>query len=132
MAGDTYVSSQLRQRLHLFDHRLVCGKETTFNTEICVPLIVAGHGVVPGWSNSQLMSSIDRAGTSNIKLAPERSSTTLRRRPYELRNARAQAPAGMVDQLHRLKTCVGALHYQVRRRSRCDPPHGRRSPGAAD
>src|SRR6185312_8521915 len=48
---------------HLGEHRLSSGKQTAFETDIRVPLIVAGPDVPAGRDASQLTSSIDLAPT---------------------------------------------------------------------
>jgi arylsulfatase A-like enzyme len=63
VAGNTYVVFSSDNGFHLGDHRLNYGKQTAFDTDIRVPLIVAGPGVPAGRSNNQMMSSIDLAPT---------------------------------------------------------------------
>ncbi len=63
VAKNTYVIFTSDNGFHLGDHRLVYGKQTAFDTDIQVPLLVAGPGVPAGWTNRQMISSIDLAPT---------------------------------------------------------------------
>ena len=47
---------------HLGEYRLPSGKQTAFDTDILVPLIVAGPGIAPG--------SVNPAITENVDLRP--------------------------------------------------------------
>jgi len=48
---------------HLGQHRLPSGKQTAFETDIKVPLVIRGPGVAAGQTRSQLASNIDLAPT---------------------------------------------------------------------
>ena len=41
------------------EHRLAAGKQTAFETDIHVPLVVTGPGVPHGWRLPQITSTID-------------------------------------------------------------------------
>lgn len=49
--------------LHLGEHMLDAGKRTAFNTDVHVPLIVAGPGVRQGGSSDAMVQNIDLAPT---------------------------------------------------------------------
>ena len=44
VAGNTYIVFSSDNGLHMGDHRLLAGKLTAFDTDIRVPLVVAGPG----------------------------------------------------------------------------------------
>jgi arylsulfatase A-like enzyme len=60
---DTYVVFSSDNGFHLGEHRLTAGKRTAFDTDIRVPLIVAGPGVPAGRTERRLASNIDLAPT---------------------------------------------------------------------
>ena len=60
---NTYFVFSSDNGFHLGEHRLSSGKQTAFETDISVPLIVSGPGVPAGRDVSQLTSSIDLAPT---------------------------------------------------------------------
>jgi arylsulfatase A-like enzyme len=60
---NTYFVFSSDNGFHLGEHRLSSGKQTAFETDISVPLIVAGPDVPAGRDASQLTSSIDLAPT---------------------------------------------------------------------
>jgi N-acetylglucosamine-6-sulfatase len=62
-AKNTYFVFSSDNGLHLGQHDLRQGKETAFDTDIRVPLIVAGPGVPHGASVTQLAENIDLAPT---------------------------------------------------------------------
>lgn len=63
LLGDTYVVFSSDNGLHLGEHRLTAGKETAFDTDIHVPLVVMGPGVPAGRTDGHLASNIDLAPT---------------------------------------------------------------------
>lgn len=63
VARNTYVIFTSDNGFHLGDHRLVYGKQTVFDTDVQVPLFVAGPGVPAAWTSHQMLSSIDLAPT---------------------------------------------------------------------
>jgi arylsulfatase A-like enzyme len=63
LLGNTYVVFSSDNGLHLGEHRLTAGKETAFDTDIHVPLIVMGPGVAAGRIDEHLASNIDLAPT---------------------------------------------------------------------
>jgi N-acetylglucosamine-6-sulfatase len=63
IADNTYVVFSSDNGYHMGEHRLLAGKQTAFDTDIHVPLIVAGPHVPAGQTNNQLVSNIDLAPT---------------------------------------------------------------------
>jgi arylsulfatase A-like enzyme len=57
--SNTYIFFGSDNGLHLGDHRLAAGKQTAFETDIRVPLIVTGPRAVPARTVSDLASTID-------------------------------------------------------------------------
>jgi arylsulfatase A-like enzyme len=180
VADNTYVIFSSDNGFHLGDHRLDYGKETAFDTDVNVPLVVAGPSVPAGRTDARMTSSIDLAptfeqiagadvpstvdGTSMLPLWHGQSAPGWQKAiliehrqskngstdpdaqeieppsyeavrtpgalyveysdggteyydtatdPYELRNVADRAPAGMVRDLHQLKTCAGARRCQA-------------------
>lgn len=60
---DTYVVFSSDNGLHMGEYRLTPGKETAFDTDVHVPLVVTGPGVPAGTHSSAIASSIDLAPT---------------------------------------------------------------------
>ncbi len=60
---NTYFVFSSDNGLHLGEHDLRQGKETAFDTDIRVPLVVTGPQVPPGTTNDQLTENIDLAPT---------------------------------------------------------------------
>ena len=63
LSGNTYFVFSSDNGLHLGEHNLRQGKETAFDTDIRVPLIVTGPGVPGDRSIQQLTENIDLAPT---------------------------------------------------------------------
>jgi len=63
LAHDTYFVFSSDNGYHMGEYTLYSGKQTAFDTDIHVPLIVAGPGVPAGRVASQLASNIDLAPT---------------------------------------------------------------------
>jgi arylsulfatase A-like enzyme len=63
LADDTYVVFSSDNGLHMGEHRLLPGKLTAFDTDIRVPLIVTGPGVVAGQSIPQMTENVDLCPT---------------------------------------------------------------------
>jgi len=63
VAGDTYVVFSSDNGFHLGQHRLTAGKLTAYDTDIRVPLIVAGPGVAAGARVGALAENIDLCPT---------------------------------------------------------------------
>jgi arylsulfatase A-like enzyme len=61
--GNTYVVFSSDNGLHMGEYRLMPGKETAFDTDIHVPLIVTGPGVPAGTSTDAMAENIDLAKT---------------------------------------------------------------------
>jgi N-acetylglucosamine-6-sulfatase len=59
LTGSTYVVFSSDNGYHMGQHRLLPGKETAFDTDIRVPLIIAGPGVPPGKVISQVVQNVD-------------------------------------------------------------------------
>ena len=59
VADDTYVVFSSDNGFHMGDHRLTQGKMTAFDTDIGVPLIVAGPGVPAGRTVGKLTENVD-------------------------------------------------------------------------
>jgi N-acetylglucosamine-6-sulfatase len=63
LAQDTYFVFSSDNGFHMGEYTLTSGKQTAFDTDIRVPLVVTGPGVPAGHVASQLASSIDLAPT---------------------------------------------------------------------
>jgi arylsulfatase A-like enzyme len=63
LADNTYFVFSSDNGFHMGEHRLLPGKQTAFDTDIRVPLIVAGPGVPAGRTVTAMTSSIDLAPT---------------------------------------------------------------------
>ena len=63
LAQNTYFVFSSDNGFHMGEYTLTSGKQTAFETDIRVPLIVTGPGVPAGRTVSQLTSSIDLAPT---------------------------------------------------------------------
>jgi N-acetylglucosamine-6-sulfatase len=59
VAGNTYIFFSSDNGYHMGDHRLMPGKQTAFETDIRVPLIVAGPGVARGHEVKRIGENID-------------------------------------------------------------------------
>jgi arylsulfatase A-like enzyme len=79
--NDTYVVFSSDNGLHMGEYRLTPGKETAFDTDIHVPLVVSGPGVPAGTTSAALASSIDLGPTfldvSRVGTDPEADGTSL-------------------------------------------------------
>jgi N-acetylglucosamine-6-sulfatase len=63
LAKNTYVVFSSDNGFHMGEYTLISGKQTAFETDIRVPLIVTGPGVPAGQTAGQLASNIDLAPT---------------------------------------------------------------------
>jgi N-acetylglucosamine-6-sulfatase len=63
LAQNTYLVFSSDNGLHMGEHRLMPGKQTAFDTDIRVPLIVIGPGVPAGRTVSALAENIDLCPT---------------------------------------------------------------------
>jgi arylsulfatase A-like enzyme len=63
LARNTYFVFSSDNGYHMGEYRLLPGKQTAFDTDIHVPLIVSGPGVPAGRTATQLASNIDLAPT---------------------------------------------------------------------
>ena len=63
VAQNTYIVFSSDNGLHMGEHRLMTGKLTAFDTDVRVPLIVAGPGVPAGQVAPQLAENVDLAPT---------------------------------------------------------------------
>lgn len=63
LADDTYFVFSSDNGFHMGDYRLRPGKQTAFDTDIRVPLVITGPGIAAGSSDSKMVSSIDLAPT---------------------------------------------------------------------
>jgi N-acetylglucosamine-6-sulfatase len=59
LAQNTYIVFSSDNGYHMGQHRLLPGKQTAFDTDISVPLIVAGPGVPPDRVVSQVVQNVD-------------------------------------------------------------------------
>jgi N-acetylglucosamine-6-sulfatase len=62
-AAHTYLVFSSDNGFHMGEHRLRPGKQTAFDTDIRVPLIIAGPGVAAGTTVKAMTSSVDLAAT---------------------------------------------------------------------
>jgi N-acetylglucosamine-6-sulfatase len=63
VADNTYIVFSSDNGFHLGEYRLREGKMTAFDTDIHVPLVIAGPGVPPGTSTDAMTENIDLAET---------------------------------------------------------------------
>jgi N-acetylglucosamine-6-sulfatase len=63
MLRNTYIVFSSDNGLHTGEYRLMPGKLTAYDTDIHVPLIIAGPGVRPGTTTDAMAENIDLAGT---------------------------------------------------------------------
>jgi arylsulfatase A-like enzyme len=59
LADDTYIVFSSDNGYHMGEHRLMPGKMTAFDSDIRVPLIVAGPGVPGGRTTSRIAENVD-------------------------------------------------------------------------
>ena len=60
---NTYIVFSSDNGFHLGQHRLPMGKQTAYETDINVPLVIRGPGVAAGQTRSEIASNIDLAPT---------------------------------------------------------------------
>lgn len=63
VADNTYVVFGSDNGFHLGEYRLKAGKQTAFDTDVRVPLVIAGPGVAAGRTSNAQVSNIDLAPT---------------------------------------------------------------------
>jgi N-acetylglucosamine-6-sulfatase len=63
VARDTYIVFSSDNGYHMGDHRLMPGKQTAFDTDVNVPLVVTGPGVAAGHRSSVLAQNTDLCPT---------------------------------------------------------------------
>jgi N-acetylglucosamine-6-sulfatase len=63
VAKDTYIVFNSDNGFHLGQYRLTAGKMTAFDTDVRVPLIVTGPGVLEGQTVSNLVQNVDLRST---------------------------------------------------------------------
>ena len=63
LTNDTYVVFSSDNGLHTGEYRLMPGKLTAFDTDIHVPLVIAGPGVAPGAHTAAMAENVDLAST---------------------------------------------------------------------
>ncbi|MEU6665663.1 sulfatase [Streptomyces sp. NPDC046727] len=63
VADNTYVVFSSDNGFHLGEYRLKAGKQTAFDTDVRVPLVIAGPGVAAGRTSHAQVSNIDFAPT---------------------------------------------------------------------
>ncbi len=118
LARDTYIVFSSDNGLHMGEHRLEPGKLTAFDTDIRVPLIVAGPGVPAARTVPQMTENIDLCPT--LRAARRRAHTAERRRPQPRRAAARPRAGGLAARDPRRASRARA------RRRRPRPADGRR------
>ncbi|WP_328429198.1 sulfatase family protein [Streptomyces sp. NBC_00443] len=63
VADNTYIVFGSDNGFHLGEYRLKAGKQTAFDTDVRVPLVIAGPGVAAGRTSNAQVSNIDLAPT---------------------------------------------------------------------
>jgi N-acetylglucosamine-6-sulfatase len=63
LLGNTYVVFSSDNGLHTGEYRLMPGKLTAFDTDIHVPLVIAGPGVLPDSTSDAMAENVDLADT---------------------------------------------------------------------
>jgi arylsulfatase A-like enzyme len=80
MLNDTYIVFSSDNGLHTGEYRLMPGKLTAFDTDIHVPLVIAGPGVRAGATSHAMTENVDLADTftqlGGISLASDGHSLT--------------------------------------------------------
>jgi N-acetylglucosamine-6-sulfatase len=76
LARNTYIVFSSDNGYHMGQHRLTRGKQTAFDTDIRVPLIIAGPGVPSGRVVAQVAQNIDLYPTF-VQLAGGKASTPI-------------------------------------------------------
>jgi N-acetylglucosamine-6-sulfatase len=71
LAKNTYLVFSSDNGYHMGEYRLLAGKQTAFDTDINVPLVVSGPGVPAARTDTRLVSNVDLAPTFE-QLAGER------------------------------------------------------------
>jgi N-acetylglucosamine-6-sulfatase len=81
IAGNTYFVFSSDNGYHMGENRLLPGKQTAYDTDIHVPLVVAGPGVPAGATATSLASNIDLAPTfeslGGARIGPRVDGTSL-------------------------------------------------------
>jgi arylsulfatase A-like enzyme len=63
VAGNTYVVFSSDNGFHMGEYRLTGGKQTAFDTDVRVPLVIAGPSVVAGSTRAEIVQNTDLAPT---------------------------------------------------------------------
>ena len=63
VTGDTYLVFSSDNGYHMGEYRLLPGKQTAFDTDILVPLIIVGPGVAGGVSRAEVVQNVDLTPT---------------------------------------------------------------------
>ena len=63
VADDTDIVFSSDNGYHMGEYRLLAGKQTAFDTDVHVPLIVSGPGIAADANSDRLASNIDLAAT---------------------------------------------------------------------
>jgi arylsulfatase A-like enzyme len=63
LLGNTYIVFSSDNGLHTGEYRMMPGKLTAFDTDVHVPLVVAGPGIAPASTTDALAENIDLADT---------------------------------------------------------------------
>ena len=100
LADNTYIVFSSDNGYHLGEHRLLQGKMTAFDTDIRVPLIVAGPGVPAGKTTTAIAENVDLRPTfsqlGGARVPGERRRAQPRAAPARQRRRRL-APAALVE-----------------------------------
>jgi len=139
VARNTYLVFSSDNGYHLGEHQLRAGKQTAFDTDIHVPLIVTGPGVPADRSVAHLASSIEHHGPTRTPNDPDqagrmsgnppsyeavRTATALYVRygngereyydtgtdPFQLHNLAATVSAGRLAPLQRALSAMAECH----------------------
>ena len=74
VANDTYIVFSSDNGYHIGEYRLLPGKQTAFDTDVRVPLVVVGPGVPAGVTRNQIVQNTDLAPTfeelAGVPVAP--------------------------------------------------------------
>jgi N-acetylglucosamine-6-sulfatase len=63
LLANTYVVFSSDNGLHTGEYRMMPGKLTAFDTDIHVPLVIAGPGILPGTTTDAMTENVDLADT---------------------------------------------------------------------
>ena len=98
---NTYIVFTSDNGFHLGQHRLPAGKQTAYDTDIHVPLLIRGPGITAGSHVTQLTGNVDLAPTFEAMAAVPAPSFTDGRSLLDLADGTARAGRPLAQRLPR-------------------------------